>query len=262
LFLRRHGSRLLPWADAAVPSVALGVAFTRIGCYLFGCDFGKPLPSSAPAWVARLGTFPRWSEESFAPGVGSPAWLEHVSHRGLSPDAAASLPVHPTQLYESLAGLVIFGLLLAVRRQQRFRGQVFLTFAFAYGALRFAIESLRDDPERGTFGPLFPAHVYLAVTALAFAVAYAVGPARSIPSGRHRQISRVLALLPAVAVLVWLDPPGASSPALIQLSTSQWIALASAGAAAFAWRRLDRAARIDPDAAMHLGPVPSAGADG
>src|SRR5690349_21437431 len=59
-FLRRYKLPLLPWADVAVPSLASGLMITRIGCYLFGCDFGQPLSSTAPAWLQKLGTFPRW----------------------------------------------------------------------------------------------------------------------------------------------------------------------------------------------------------
>ena len=54
-YLRRRGVALLPWADVAVPSLASGLLLTRIGCYLFGCDFGKPLAAARRAWLKRLG---------------------------------------------------------------------------------------------------------------------------------------------------------------------------------------------------------------
>ncbi len=117
--LRRLRVPFLVWADAAVPSVALGLGLTRLGCYLYGCDFGRPLPGGA--LVARLGTFPRWAEGSLA-GSGSPAFVEHVVHRGLSPLASESLPVHPTQLYEALLGLALFGLALASFSKRRRHG--------------------------------------------------------------------------------------------------------------------------------------------
>jgi phosphatidylglycerol---prolipoprotein diacylglyceryl transferase len=44
-YLRTHNIRLMPWADVAVPSLASGLLITRIGCYLFGCDFGRELKS-------------------------------------------------------------------------------------------------------------------------------------------------------------------------------------------------------------------------
>jgi hypothetical protein len=63
-----------------------------------------------------------------------------------------SFPVHPTQLYESLVGLTLLGLLLWQRKYTRFRGQVFFLFVFAYGFFRFLLELWRDDVERGSYG--------------------------------------------------------------------------------------------------------------
>src|SRR5262249_9745619 len=147
-FLRRHKIPLLPWADVAVPSLASGLMITRIGCYLFGCDFGKPLSESAPGWLNTLGTFPRWPECPLERGSGSPAWAQHQGLKWaefhhlkpLSADAAGSYPVHPTQLYESLVGAGLLVLLLWARRHQKFRGQIFFLFAFAYGVCRYALE--------------------------------------------------------------------------------------------------------------------------
>ena len=130
-------SGFLAWADAAVPSLGSGLMITRIGCYLFGCDFGKPLcdvqggqcaSSWAPGWLQKLGTFPHWVEGTLEQGSGSPAWKEHVEHLGLAHNAEHSLPVHPTQLYESLVGLALLVLMLLSRRRQKFRGQILLLF--------------------------------------------------------------------------------------------------------------------------------------
>ena len=59
--------------------------------------------------------------------------------------APTSLPVHPTQLYEAAALAVLCVALLLARRLLRVPGQLFLTFALAYAALRFAVEFLRAD---------------------------------------------------------------------------------------------------------------------
>ena len=63
------------WADIAVPSLASGLMITRIGCYLFGCDFGKRLSDTSPGWLKKLGTFPHWAEHTLANGDGSPAFV-------------------------------------------------------------------------------------------------------------------------------------------------------------------------------------------
>ena len=136
---------LLQWADVSAPSVVLGTGITRIGCFLFGCDYGGR--TSLP-WAVR---FPGPNALS---AHGSPAWQHHVSRYGLPHDAAWSFPVHPTQIYESLVGLALFGLLMLVRRHRKFSGQVFLAWVFGYGIMRPLIETVRDDDDRGVYGVL------------------------------------------------------------------------------------------------------------
>jgi phosphatidylglycerol:prolipoprotein diacylglycerol transferase len=252
LFLRRAGLRLLPWADVAVPSLATGLIFTRLGCYLFGCDFGRPLSEAAPRWLASLGTFPRWDDVAGFEASGSPAWVQHVAERGLPTSAASSLPVHPTQLYESLVGVALVVLLFSVRRYQRFRGQVFLAFTFAYGILRFALEVVRDDAERGSFGPMLAEHWLVASGLAIFALAFGLGPGASITDQKLRIVSRVFAGLLPVAALAALRPGTSEVEGLGRLSTSQWIALFTAVASAIAWARLSKAASADPARAMSL----------
>jgi phosphatidylglycerol---prolipoprotein diacylglyceryl transferase len=129
---------LLRWADVAAPSVVLGTAITRVGCLLFGCDYGK---RSDVAWAIQ---FPK----------DRPAWQDHVKNFQLPADAPLSFPVHPTQVYEMLVGLLIFGLMMYMRKVRRFSGQVFLTWVVGYGIGRPIIEAFRDDDQRGSVGPL------------------------------------------------------------------------------------------------------------
>jgi phosphatidylglycerol---prolipoprotein diacylglyceryl transferase len=137
----------LGFADAAAPALALGTALTRMGCYLYGCDFGTLLAGSAPAWLKALGSFPRWRFEHAALD-GSPAFLYHVDRYGLSHGATRSLPVHPTQLYESFAALLLLVLCAWLWKRRTFSGQVFLGSALGYGVSRFVLEYLRDGPDR------------------------------------------------------------------------------------------------------------------
>jgi phosphatidylglycerol:prolipoprotein diacylglycerol transferase len=64
-------------------------------------------------------------------------------------DRVSSLAVHPTQIYESVFGLVLFVFAVWLLTHRKFRGQVLVTVAGLYGLWRFLIEYLRDDPERG-----------------------------------------------------------------------------------------------------------------
>lgn len=251
-FLRWRGNRLLPWADAAVPSLATGLFVTRIGCYLFGCDFGRPLSPTAPSWLARLGTFPRWSDGPAELGPGSPAWVEHVQRGLVPPDSEHALPVHPTQLYESLVGIALFGLLMLVRKRQSFRGQVFFVATFAYGVLRFLIEIVRDDPERGQVPWSAPRHFLLPSCLALFAFAFSASMSRSLVPRKWRHFVVALAFVPAAWALAALRPADFERPITMALSTSQFIGVASALAIAIVYWIRERAANADPASAMAL----------
>jgi phosphatidylglycerol:prolipoprotein diacylglycerol transferase len=130
--------RLPVWTflDASAPGVGLGYFFARLGCFLAGCDYGTITTS-------RVGlSFPR----------GSYAFRDHVAAGLLSPDAATSLPVHPTQLYEALSGVTLYLLLRAMPATGD--GRRFVALAVGYGVLRSGIELLRGDASRGHVGPL------------------------------------------------------------------------------------------------------------
>lgn len=153
-FCRFHRISLLAWADAAAPSLCLGLAITRVGCFLGGCDFGRDWNGT---WAVR---FP----------ANSPASLEQA-RLGLLPSAALeSLPVHPTQLYESLAGVALLFLVFAVRRRQRQAGPALAAFAMGYGVLRFLIEIVRADPNRGAVGSWSTSQIIAAATFVAAAM--------------------------------------------------------------------------------------------
>jgi phosphatidylglycerol:prolipoprotein diacylglycerol transferase len=146
VFLRRRKASLLAFCDACAPPLCIGLGLVRVGCYLYGCDFGVRLSDSAPDWLKSIGTFPH----STTPGLdGPPAWSRHVDAYGLSPLADSSLPVPPTQLYESVVGFLLAGAAFFVWSRRQFRGQVVLTVAMLYGVWRFIIEFVRDDPARG-----------------------------------------------------------------------------------------------------------------
>jgi phosphatidylglycerol:prolipoprotein diacylglycerol transferase len=142
---------------------------------------------------------------------------------------------------------MLVGLIFYVRKRRSFEGEVFLAFAFGYGLLRFIVEILRDDVERGSFGPHLAEHLYVALALAAFGVAFSYGPARALHGERARRLAQALSLLPAVASFAVLRPAAAAA-APVQLSTAQWLALLSALAVAATWSALQRAARARPSA--------------
>ena len=283
IYCNRKGVRLQAWADVAVPSLASGLLFTRIGCYLFGCDFGKPLSEKAPKWLQKLGTFPEWHYDHKAgkfldeaglrlayadpnnkPQIlsGSPAWVQHTESFPGVRELHHSMPVHPTQLYESLTGLILLGILFWARKSIKereargetfFRGEMFLTFTFGYGVLRFLLEIVRDDAERGSYGPHFEPHIIYPVALFALALAFVFGLS-NIFAERFRVIARVVAILIPFAVFMLMKPANRFSVVeMVQLSTSQWIALLTGIAAAAYYRRGLDLAITDPVRATDLG---------
>jgi len=126
LLMRRYQ---LPWwktADACAPGIAIGNFFGRQGCFAAGCCWGKP--TSLP-WGVK---FSELGHEI----TGVPI-EQHL---------------HPTQLYESFAMLLVFFFLLWLHKRKRFSGQVILAYALLYSIVRFAIEFVRDDPRGDILG--------------------------------------------------------------------------------------------------------------
>ncbi|MBI5418713.1 MAG: prolipoprotein diacylglyceryl transferase [Deltaproteobacteria bacterium] len=138
-FLRRHRIPFLPVADASALGIPLGLSFGRIGCTAAGCCYGK---LTALPWAVVF---------------SDPASL-----------APLHVPLHPTQIYESLGGLAIFGTLYATRDRFRTPGMRFWTLIILYGVVRSFLEIFRDDP-RGFLGPFSESQIVSAVL-----VAYAV----------------------------------------------------------------------------------------
>jgi len=103
-------------ADACAPSLALGEAITRIGCFLNGCCFGKP--STLPLAMV----FPPQSNAG---------------------QVFAGVAIHPTQLYASFAHLAIFAVLLAAGRTARRPGYLIGLFLVLHAVARLSVEMLR-----------------------------------------------------------------------------------------------------------------------
>jgi phosphatidylglycerol:prolipoprotein diacylglycerol transferase len=116
LYCKRTGISFLALADTCAPSLALGEAITRIGCFLNGCCFG--MPSSLP-WAM---VFPDQSNAG------------HAFH---------GIAIHPTQLYASLAHVAIFAVLLAVGAKPQKRGRLIGLFLLLHATARLAVDTLR-----------------------------------------------------------------------------------------------------------------------
>lgn len=122
IYLKINKFPVLKYLDILAPSVGLGEFFTRIGCFLNGCCFGKP--TSCFLGVVFPGN-------SNIPG-------QHL---------------HPTQLYNSFAGLMIMFALLYIDRRKKFDGVTILSFFMLYSVGRFTIDSFRYyEPRMMVYG--------------------------------------------------------------------------------------------------------------
>jgi phosphatidylglycerol:prolipoprotein diacylglycerol transferase len=103
-------------ADLWAPGMAIGQAIGRIGCFMAGCCYGQPTDVK---------------------------WCVVFTH----PKSLAPLNVclHPTQLYSSLAGFIIFAVLMLLTAKKRFDGQVFIWLIILHSLARLFIERFRGD---------------------------------------------------------------------------------------------------------------------
>jgi len=108
IFMRVKKLPVLKTLDLVAPYIALGQSIGRVGCFLNGCCYGKPL-----AW-----------------GIYFPVHQAQL---------------HPTQLYDSLGLLILFFVLKGFGPRKKFDGEVFILYLIAASFLRFMVEFFRAD---------------------------------------------------------------------------------------------------------------------
>jgi phosphatidylglycerol:prolipoprotein diacylglycerol transferase len=159
-YIRRVGLPLWTTCDVFAPGIALGLVIGRFGCLFAGCCFGK---ETTVPWAITF------TDPFAAANVGTPL----------------GKPLHPTQLYEAGANLVILIFLLATERfGRKFAGRTFWLYILLYSVSRYVIEFYRGD-ERGSVGPFSTSQFVsvilapLAVGMLLYLGRRAGGPAHS-----------------------------------------------------------------------------------
>jgi phosphatidylglycerol---prolipoprotein diacylglyceryl transferase len=161
----------LPWwrtADAFAPGIAIGQAIGRLGCFSAGCCWGKPTTSAIGVQFKE-----RAHEITDVPTIVAQLkdQVEHEVWARKLGGELAPLHLHPVQLYETGATLVIFLILLWLFGQRRFYGQVMLGYAMLYSVARFILEFWRDDP-RGEIFNLSTSQFIAAVLFVVSLIAY------------------------------------------------------------------------------------------
>lgn len=123
-YMRRHDLPAWRIADMGAPSIALGEAIGRWGCFAAGCCYGKE--SHGPLAVTFTDPF---ANEA----VGTPL----------------NVPLHPTQIYLSASAFLIFLILQWAYRRKTFDGEVFWLYVLLYAITRGILETWRGDLVRG-----------------------------------------------------------------------------------------------------------------
>lgn len=149
VYLRKNHLSIMKVGDLLMPGILFGLSFGRIGCFLNGCCYGKlsllPWSVCFPVIKSAKGDI-----------TGSPAFVDQVNQRLITDNQLFSLPVHPSQIYESILGIILFIVLSVLwARKTRFNedgNPVEGTHGFivAYGGMlysigRFIIELFRGD---------------------------------------------------------------------------------------------------------------------
>lgn len=129
-FMWRHRLPMWVTCDVFAPGIALGHAVGRLGCLMAGCCYGRP--TTMPWGIT-------FTNALAAENVGTPL----------------DVALHPTQLYETGAELLVLGVLLGMeRRGGGFPGRTFWTYLLLYPISRFIIEFYRGDPRGMVFDVL------------------------------------------------------------------------------------------------------------
>ena len=116
-YFKRHNMQTWKTLDLFAPSFSISHAIGRLGCFSAGCCYGKPVELP-------------WS----------------VTFTDPNSLAITGISLHPTQLYEFTAEIIIFTFLMLFRKHKSFDGQLILIYMLFYSISRFIVEFFRGDP--------------------------------------------------------------------------------------------------------------------
>ena len=117
-YTRKHKISFLKLADTFAPSIILGQAIGRVGCFFNGDAHGYP--TNLPWGIVFS---PETPAGQMFPGQA----------------------LHPTQLYEMILNLIIFGILWGLRKKIKKDGYLFFLYVMFYSIIRIFVEHFRAD---------------------------------------------------------------------------------------------------------------------
>ena len=152
------------FADVAGIAIAAGYAVGRSGCWAVGDDYGKP-------WSGMFAVqFPQGAPPSTAAIMSNQFGATFPA--GTPPDQV--IAVHPTQLYETAMGFMMFLILWRFRAHKHREGWLFGMYCILAGIERFIVEFFRAKDDRLVAGGLSTAQVVaLAICAVGAIVMFA-----------------------------------------------------------------------------------------
>ena len=156
-YVHKHRLPLWTTCDVFAPGIALGHVTGRLGCLAAGCCYGRP--TSLPWGIT-------FTNPLAAANVGTPL----------------GIPLHPTQIYEAGAELLILVVLLATEKRGRpFPGRTFWGYMFLYAVSRYIIENYRGDP-RGTVFGIFSTSQFISLLLAPLSLAMLVWLSKTVPT--------------------------------------------------------------------------------
>ncbi|HVN06453.1 MAG TPA: prolipoprotein diacylglyceryl transferase [Bryobacteraceae bacterium] len=161
IYIRRHQLPPLRTADVFAPGIALGHGIGRLGCFSAGCCWG--LPTKLPWGVTFTNPIANQT-------VGVPLGIK----------------MHPTQLYESAAEFIIFGVLYWRIRRPHAPGTIISLYLILYSMARFLVEFVRYHEQRNPFGGPLDTSQWISLALAALGAAYFVRHRRQVvPAAAH-----------------------------------------------------------------------------
>lgn len=147
-YIYKFGARRVRIADSLAPSLMLSYSLGRLGCQVAGDgDWGinnlHPKPFTwLPDWL--------WSFD----------YPHNILRRGIYIPGCTwddycyklAVGVYPTPLYELIAGLTLFALLMLIRKKLKLAGRLSASYLMFMAVERFFIEKIRVDVRYNFFG--------------------------------------------------------------------------------------------------------------
>jgi phosphatidylglycerol:prolipoprotein diacylglycerol transferase len=166
-YMRKTGLELFATADVFAPAIALGHAIGRLGCFSAGCCWGREchLP-----WAVTF----RDPVANDITGV------------------PLNVPLHPTQLYESFAEFLIFGILYWRIRKPHPKGAIIGLYLMLYGAARFVVEFFRYHDQGNLWGSALDTSQVISLALIALGASRFVALRRAAGKARRGEADKRL----------------------------------------------------------------------